>query len=93
MRAQRHDQASRNSKTMEHLAAEVSGMLASDGRHNRWHGYDFEYESGTVRLSAEDPEAGLEVHILDEHGVQQVEAHFGSTARMSAIAAFVRASI
>jgi hypothetical protein len=63
-------------------------------RENEWHGWDLVDEDGTIlRLAAEDPEAGMEVHVLDERGVLMTSAHFSSEARSSAIALYAQAAV
>ena len=84
----------KTSSQMMDLAAEVAGMLSIDGERNRWHGFDFTEDDGTVlRLAAEDPESGIEVYLLTDRGVEVQHASFGIDNRTSAIAAYVRAAV
>ena len=94
------------SKQMREVYAELSGqndrlrrILGSDGlpmlaERNAWHGWDFSDEDGTIlRIASEDPEGGMDVHVLDERGVLMTSAHFSSEARPSAIALYAQAAV
>lgn len=56
-------------------------------------GYEFRDEDGTlIRIVTEDPEAGLEVYVLDEFGVLMSSARFSDGTSPSAIALYIQAA-